>query len=43
MTIDINKSIDIELEAKLIKFVLLTTRYVNWLNYLCCFFTEPHR
>ena len=26
-----------KLEAKSIKFVLLTTRYVNCLNYLCCF------
>ena len=26
-----------ELEAKSIKFLLLTTRYVNCLNYLCCF------
>ena len=26
-----------ELEAKSIKFVLLATRYVNCLNYLCCF------
>ena len=26
-----------EVEAKSIKFVLLATRYVNCLNYLCCF------
>ena len=26
-----------ELAAKSIKFVLLTTRFVNCLNYLCCF------
>ena len=27
----------LQLEAKSIKFVLLTTWYVNCLNYLCCF------
>ena len=26
-----------ELEAKLIKFLLLAMRYVNCLNFLCCF------